>query len=225
MKSYENLIGKYIVIEGIDGSGSTTIVKMLSKFLNDNNIKNITTFEPSDLKIGKYIRQNYNDKINYNTTALALMFAADRVMHGNLRILPNTKDSVVISDRELLSSLAYQSVEELKTESDWIVEINKFAIKPDVIFFLRTSLEKSKERRKNRKNVDKFEEDNNLKTVIENYEKFIQNKDNIYVVDSNESIEVVFSNIINYLKEFPKEKKKTIEETEEEWKKKFLQKS
>ncbi|MCX6648212.1 MAG: dTMP kinase [Candidatus Bathyarchaeota archaeon] len=131
--------GGLIVFEGIDGSGKTEQIKRLEKRLIDENFKVTSTREPTNfLVIGKLIRNVLNKKENVSDEALALLFAADRADHTKKKIIPSIKDGfVVLSDRYVFSSLAYQG-KGMKTQLDinWLKIINKYAISPNIVIFL-----------------------------------------------------------------------------------------
>lgn len=131
--------GCFIVFEGLDGSGKSTQVRELSSKLHNMKYEAITTREPTK----KSVIGNLIERILYNHTVvpdevLALLFAADRTNHTINTIIPALeKGLIVISDRYIYSSLAYQSRGMKKTlEIDWIRSINRPAIDPDIVIFL-----------------------------------------------------------------------------------------
>jgi dTMP kinase len=134
--------GCFIVFEGLDGSGKSTQVRELSSKLQKMKYEVISTKEPTNKSvIGSLI-----ERILYNHTVvpdevLALLFAADRANHTINTIIPALeKGSIVISDRYVYSSLAYQSRGMKKRlEIDWIRSINQAAIEPDLVIFLDVS--------------------------------------------------------------------------------------
>ena len=123
--------GAFVCIEGLDGCGKTTQAKLLAKKLRKSH-NAVYTAEPSRGKIGTFIRNRclYGEK-RVSTAVEALLFAADRVEHVENEVLPALNDGrLVISDRYVYSSLAYQGIAGLSTE--WIEQINKHALKPDL---------------------------------------------------------------------------------------------
>ena len=131
--------GCFIVFEGIDGAGKTVQFYELAKNLQNNNYKVVLTREPTTNRpIGKLIRKIlYNDE-KVSDEALALLFAADRADHTKGKILPALKEgSVVLSDRYIYSSFAYQG-RGMKTELNlkWLRTINRYAVPPDIVIFL-----------------------------------------------------------------------------------------
>jgi len=153
--------GKFIVIEGIDGSGKTTQINHLSKWLIESDIipdKNqlVITREPGGTKLGKSIRSllldNSEEKSPDSITEL-LLYAADRAQHINEIILPSlNKGDWVISDRFCGSTLAYQGYGrqlDLKLIKDLEIIATR-GICPDITFLLDIPVEESIKRRKNR---------------------------------------------------------------------------
>ena len=144
--------GAFIVIEGLDGSGKTTQAKLLARSLRKSQDA-VFTAEPSRGKIGKFIRHRilYGEKRVPNAVE-ALLFAADRIDHVQNEVLPAlSKGSVVVSDRYLFSSLAYQGSAGLSLE--WIQTINQLALKPDLALFIDVAPETVLRRLKRKKSV------------------------------------------------------------------------
>ena len=144
--------GAFIVIEGLDGSGKTTQAKLLAAKLSSSH-KAVYTAEPSSSQIGKFIRNSclYGEE-RLPTAVEALLFAADRVEHVENEIKPAIADGrLVVCDRYVYSSLAYQGSSDLSVE--WISEINKHALKPDFAFFIDVPPEKVLQRLNRRKSI------------------------------------------------------------------------
>ncbi len=166
-----NKKGAFIVIEGLDGSGKTTQAKLLAAKLRKNH-KAVYTQEPSKGKIGKFIRNRilYGEK-RFSTTIEALMFAADRLEHIQNEVLPALAGGyVVVSDRYVYSSLAYQGSAGLSLE--WIETINEHALKPDLALFIDVDPEAVQARLKSRKSV--MENLETQRKVRKIYQKFIE---------------------------------------------------
>jgi len=151
--------GLFIVIEGIDGSGSTTHSKLLAKALRQRGIRVAETCEPSGGPIGGMIRQVLQRRLfvadaagprAFAWSTMALLFAADRMDHLDSTVVPALRDgAVVISDRYDLSSLAYQSATAPTGEKvvSWIRELNARAIRPDLTIVIDVPPEVAEERR------------------------------------------------------------------------------
>ena len=122
--------GKFIVIDGIDGCGKSTMVNLMADKLSKNG-KVVSTAEPSQGPIGKVLRDFLKNK-KISGEIDALLFAADRLWHVDNVIKPALEENTtVISDRYVGSSLAYQSAQKGCKNGvidDWVRELNKFVI-------------------------------------------------------------------------------------------------
>ena len=106
----------YICLEGIDGSGKSTQIELLVKWLDDCGIEALMVFEPTESPAGKLIRemlQNPNAIKNNFQNTLALLFAADRIILMDKIEKAEKEGKVVISDRCFYSSMVYQNDGEL----------------------------------------------------------------------------------------------------------------
>ncbi|HEY0138850.1 MAG TPA: dTMP kinase [Nannocystis sp.] len=132
--------GCFIVLEGIDGSGTTLQTRALADRLRERGREVLETREPTSGAIGALIRERLSVRAAaLDPAALALLFAADRLDHLTREVIPAVAaGKVVISDRYLLSSLAYQS---LDCDPAWIREINARAARPDLTLVLEVPAE------------------------------------------------------------------------------------
>ena len=140
-------------IEGLDKSGKTSQSILLVEALCKKGFDAVYTTEPSNGEIGKFIR-NYilHRKDRASPVVEALLFAADRADHIEREIKPMlAKGKVVVSDRYIYSSLAYQGATGLNL--DWIEEINKHALKPDMAIYLNVSVKNLLQRYRKEKSV------------------------------------------------------------------------
>ena len=179
----------FIVLDGIDGCGSTTHSKILKGFLESQGLKVHLTKEPTDTEIGKLLRVYLKNKEIPPTTD-ALMFAADRDLHYHTEIKKKLNDGfIVISDRYIESSIIYQSVSSKNISVKWVKEINKFVGKPDITIILdidpRISLN-----RKIDPDLEKFEEISFLDKVRALYISRAR-EEGYEVIDSDDIIEIV----------------------------------
>jgi dTMP kinase len=167
-----NQKGAFIVIEGLDGSGKSTQAKLLAAKLKKSH-NAVCTAEPSRGKIGKFIR----NRILYSptrppTSVEALLFAADRIEHIKNEVLPALETGqLVVSDRYLYSSLAYQGSAGLSL--DWIEAVNQHALKPDLALFIDVAPETVLKRLKRKKSV--METLQTQQNVREIYLKYVEN--------------------------------------------------
>ncbi len=178
--------GFFICIEGLDKSGKTTQSTLLVESLCRRGYDAIYTSEPSDGEIGKFIREYIlNRKKRMHIMVEALLFAADRVEHTERVIKPNLKEGkIVVSDRYLFSSLAYQGAAGLSIK--WIRKINKAAIKPDLAVYLDVPVDVILSRCQGRKSV--MEQREIQEKVREIYMRMVQDGE-LILVDGNRPVE------------------------------------
>ncbi len=195
--------GKFIVFEGIDGSGKSTISKMLHERLLRETIQSHLTNEPTNGPIGSIIRNIITKRIQSDEKTIGALFVADRLDHilndvnGMLKLLNNNIH--VICDRYYYSSYAYH-VPFLSL--DYVIQANSICaelLRPDVVFYLDISPEKSLERiAKNRNFNDLFETKERIELVHQNYMNAIAKEgknDNVIIIDADRSLEEIFDDI------------------------------
>jgi len=198
-----NSRGRFIVFEGIDGSGKTTQINRLVNYLKQKEISVHATKEPTDRPIGKMIRQVLNKELKMSEKTMAAMFLADRLDHiqneedGMLKLI--NQGTTVVSDRYYLSSYAYHSAH---VPLNWVINANNECanlLRPDLIFFLDITPEASLERiRKSRAFLDLYETEERLTKVRDNYFKAmkrIEKEENIIILNATQEEEVIFEQI------------------------------
>jgi len=202
--------GRFIVLEGIDGAGTTTQAELLRTELGREGRQVLTTGEPSDGPIGTLIRQALTGTLHppiqwgaLSDDALALLFAADRLDHLRAQILPALeRGQVVICDRYLLSSLAYQGS---ILPVDWVEQINARAISPDLTIFLEVNAEIAAERRASRGGkAELFENPERQRKVIQQYLAAIRSrggKERIARVDGNRPLAEVSAEVLSLVRQ------------------------
>ncbi len=201
--------GKFIVFEGIDGSGKTTQIQLLQARFRAASLPIYVTKEPTDGPIGAVIRNVLNKRIKTSEKAIAGLFLADRLDHienpinGMLGQLG--QEMHVISDRYYLSSYAYHSSH---VPLDWVIAANAECAKllrPDIIFFIDISAEESLERlKKGRAFLDLFENLERLKSVRANYMRAIERvekEENIIRIDGSQSEATIAAEIWEQVQE------------------------
>jgi dTMP kinase len=106
----EKLPGVFITLEGPEGAGKTTQLKLLSKFLDEQGIAHVITRDPGGTSLGKPIRRVLlNSESPIDPVAELLLYEADRAQNVAEIILPNLKEGkVVFCDRYTDSTIAYQ---------------------------------------------------------------------------------------------------------------------
>lgn len=145
--------GPFIVLEGIDGAGTTTQLNALRAHFQRTERRAFFTHEPSDGPVGMLIRLALQGRLvgggfalhdpgdaaqpagaEFDRTSLALLFAADRADHVSMQVTPNlAAGRIVVCDRYLLSTLAYQGQ---SCDHEWLLQINRPAVTPDLTLFL-----------------------------------------------------------------------------------------
>ncbi len=185
--------GVFICVEGLDGCGKTTQTKLLVERLKKKGYDAIYTAEPSRGKIGSFIKKYcLHGETRVSSIVEALLFAADRFEHVEKEVISALNEGkLVVSDRYVYSSLAYQGAAGLDLE--WIEKINEHAIRPDLAIFIDVEPETVIQRLKPRKSVME-----NLGTqwkVREVYMKFVE-KGELAKIDGNKSKQEVADDIL-----------------------------
>lgn len=194
--------GLFIALEGPDGSGKSTIAKELKDYVQSAGLKCVLTREPGGTPIGEAIRGVLldNDNVEMSSKTEALLYAAARAQHVNEKIKPLLDEGyVVISDRYVLSSLAYQGhARGLGIEE--VLEINEFAmdgVYPDAVLFFEISPEEALKRKFIDRETDRLENAgfDFHNTTYEGYEIAIEvHSKNVHLIDANGSVDETFSN-------------------------------
>jgi len=183
-------VKKFITFEGIDGSGKTTILKLVYKKLKSEGFDVISTFEPTNSYIGKYVQKCIEN--NYDPYLTSFAFIADRIDHCKKINKWLNENKIVLCDRYSDSTLAYQSVQLeklIKNPIKWLKEISdRNIIIPDRTFLFLIDPELSIQRIKNREKIISFEKVSFLKKVDKYYNK-LANSDRYIKIDATKSIE------------------------------------
>lgn len=195
-----NKPGSFICIEGIDASGKTTHAHRLVENLQSKGFDALYTTEPTSGEIGNFIRTRVlRGQERVSSIIEALLFAVDRIEHVENTIKPALQEGkLVISDRYVYSSLAYQGAAGLDLR--WIEEINKFAIPPDLAVYIDIPAEVVFERLRREKSIME-----NLETqhkVREIYLKLVENRKLIHINGNKPSSEVekdILTIVLNFI--------------------------
>lgn len=203
--------GLFVVLEGVDGAGTTTHTRLLVEGLQARGLPVRSTREPSDGPIGVQIRQALTGRLVVpgihgprppSWTTMALLFAADRMDHVEATIVPNLMDGVtVISDRYYHSSVAYQSITGGGTAEsvEWVKELNRHARKPDLTIVLDLPAEIAARRRKDRGGGREMFDDLELQTQFGDFYRSIGAHfpgENIVHVDSSRPLDAVREDVM-----------------------------
>lgn len=166
--------GHFIVLEGIDGAGTTTHTGKLASALKALGIPVHKTHEPSGGPIGVLLRQiltrrvvSPSGRVSWDT--MGLLFAADRLDHLRSEVEPRLADGVtVVSDRYDHSTVAYQSVASGGAQGalDWLKDLNRFARRPDLTIVLDVPPAVAKARRKARAGEEELYEDDAMQREL-----------------------------------------------------------
>lgn len=183
--------GKFIVLEGLDGSGKSSQTGPLVRRLEERGLPCRETREPTGGPVGSLIRQIFTGRVTADNRVIAALYAADRIDH-----LVNEVDGLcaaidqgitVVSDRYYFSSYAYHSVD---MDMDWVIQANSVSaslLRPTVTVFLDVPVDLALERiRKNRFVEEIFDREDRLRRTRELYfEAFerLRDVENVAVVD------------------------------------------
>ncbi len=198
--------GHFIVIEGIDGSGTTTQCVRLADRFTAKGLPVHITREPSDGPVGVLIRQILTGRVVVpghhgahpsSWATMATLFAADRLDHLEAEIIPNLTDGVsILCDRYDYSSVAYQTVSSGggAETARWVRELNRRARRPDLALILDVSPEAAVGRRRSRSGSPELYETDAMQTELAAFYSTLDElfpDDKICHIDANRDIEDV----------------------------------
>lgn len=163
--------GYFLVLEGIDGSGSTTQAHRLVEHFSALGYTARFTCEPSSGHVGKLLRAALEKRLpaisgqgahRFDWGTLALLFAADRLDHLAAEVEPAlARGEIVVSDRYTLSSFVYQSLT-AAADSDalpWLRALNQRAREPDLCLVLDVPANEAAKRRERRGGAEELFDD------------------------------------------------------------------
>ncbi len=201
--------GRFIVLEGIDGSGKSTQAKRIAERLADLKVPVAPTFEPSEGPIGTMVRQMLSGRMITDQRTIALLFAADRTDHlvnpenGVCRHLDQGR--IVICDRYYFSSYAYHSQ---YVDMDWVIRINAESaeiLRPDLNVFVDVEPKVCLDRILSARDcLDIYEKNEILEKVRKNYLtafERMKHEEHVVVVDGNGSEQEVEDRIWEQVKQ------------------------
>ncbi len=147
----------FIVLEGLDGVGTTTVAERVSQALQARDLRVQLTAEPTDGAFGYLLRQHVHTDVTLDPPTAGLVFTADRADHlGNVIRPALARGHWVVCDRYILSTLAYQGAEGVDREA--ILAASAGFDVPDVTFFLDAPDDVRAERMSARGRVDRYED-------------------------------------------------------------------
>jgi len=199
---------RFIVLEGIDGAGTTTQTARLVEALRARGAAAHPTREPSDGPVGKHLREILTGRVRVQASSeaqraahMALLFAADRLDHVGSEIQPRLRAGEwVVSDRYDHSSVAYQSV----TSGDpgsiaWLRELNRYADRPHLTIVLDVSPEVARARRLARSGERELFDDDELQRKLAAFyrdlDRYFPNEPLVHI-DADREVEVVAREVL-----------------------------
>lgn len=199
----------FIVLEGIDGSGTTTQATLLQEYFSARGEKAVISPEPTDGAIGRLIREAMQkdlipieDKDKFDEQ-MAYLFAADRHYHlyndrdGVFKLIQQEKTHV-ISTRYYFSSLAYNC--NTPEEFAFVRQLNNRFPPPDLVIYLDISPDISLQRIQHRLISEVYEKQEKLIKVRENFQNiFKEYKENCLQLDARDTIENLHDKIVDCL--------------------------
>lgn len=190
------MTGRLIVVEGIDGAGTTTQAERIGQLLRAMKLPVHVTREPSQGPIGVELRKILAGAYSLDPASVALLFAADRVDHLHREIVPRLQAGVhVVSDRYLLSSLAYQT---LALDRETVLAFNRCARKPDLTLLLDVPVDVAARRRRARGGAAELYDDDDLQAQVaaayrREAERLREAGEPIVVIDGSPEADTVFA--------------------------------
>lgn len=187
----------FIALEGIDGAGTTTQAALLCDWFRAIGLRVHRTREPSRGPIGQLLGALLRGQVVTDPAATALLFAADRLDHLQREIEPQLLAGFhVVTDRYLLSSLAYQS---LDCPDAWVASLNSRARPPDAAFLLAVRPEVAAERREaEQRGVELFDALDTQRRVAEAYQRLAPGSGTV-VLDGEQPVDRVQEEVRSHL--------------------------
>lgn len=201
-----NILNNFIVLEGLDGAGTTTQLNKLKQEIEKGSVIVHTTNEPTKRPIGKLVRTVLSGEFKTTDLSLARLYSADREDHlfndedGILKQIKENK--IVVSDRYLYSSLAYQGV---NCNYDKVLELNADFPHPQILIYIETPVDECIgriDKRGEKKEI--FEKKDFLTKVNNNYNKILSTLPNdvhLIKIDGTLSIDEITSIMVQKVKQ------------------------
>ena len=196
---------KFIVFEGIDGSGSSTQAELLYQYFQAQNIAAVLSPEPSNGMIGNMVREALRKRIKFTDNPvqfnrqMAYLFAGDRHDHlyneidGVMKLLAN--DTQVITTRYYFSSLAYNA--NSPEEYEFIYRLNQDFPNPDIVFYFDLPVEVALERVNRRSHQEIYETQAKLTQVRNNYEQVFGDYQGKWIkLDATQPMDAIHKSVI-----------------------------
>lgn len=205
-----NTRGRFFALEGIDGSGKSTQLKLLAQRLEQAGRPCLTTCEPTHRPMGALLRQVLTRQVRCDSRVVAPLFVADRLDHllnEENGLCKAVEDGLtVLTDRYYFSSYAYQSVD---LPLEWVIEANRPCaelLRPTATIFIDVEPELALERiAQNREGTELFETMERLTRTREQYFRaFEAQKDveQVIVLPGNQSVDAIAQAIWDQVEQF-----------------------
>lgn len=207
--------GTFVVLEGLDGAGTTTQARLLDDALESRGLLCHLTREPTDSAVGTLIREalsrpgvssGAHQPLEPTEEVLCLLFAADRLHHRVSIERHRNGGATVICDRYVHSSIAYQTLDPT-ISAERVVDVNSGIATPDVTFFLRVPVDQCLNRLGGRNDTRTIYEKKDLLVAIEkNYDDsrplYEKHFGPVIEIDGTPAPEAVHAGIMSKLEEF-----------------------
>ena len=193
--------GKFIVLEGTDGSGKSTHAKLLAAALEQRGIPTLHTFEPTDRPVGQLIRRYLKGDISTCERTIAGLFLSDRldhITHPEGMLAQLERGVTVICDRYYYSSIAYNCGSE---SPEWVTQLNMAAkelLAPDLVIYLDLSPEAMEQRLQHRDYKEIYETVEYQRKVRARYlEALASLGDNVKIIPCDRSKQEVAQEVLS----------------------------
>jgi dTMP kinase len=189
----------FLVVEGLDGAGTTTISARLAEELRVRDLRVRLTAEPTDGPLGSLLRAHVKGDVDLDEQTAALVFTGDRADHLGQVIRPALRRGEwVVCDRYLLSTLAYQGAAGVSREA--VLAASEGFDVPDVTFVLDVPEEARAQRLAARSKEERYEGAELAEELRRSYEESIEllrsAGHRIEVIDASRSIEKVLEDVL-----------------------------
>ena len=194
-----------IIFEGIEGSGKSFQINKVAKYLEKKGIKYIKIREPGGSSNSEKIRSLlFSKKSNFNSLTDLFLYIASRNENVNKILSKNYKKKVILIDRFIYSTIAYQHYG-MGINFKFINSLNKIVlkdIKPTHIFLHTVSISNMNKRLKSRKNNNRYDKFDKkfYNRVQKGFIKMLKRKKNVTIINSDNLIENNTNKIINKIK-------------------------
>jgi len=191
----------FVVIEGIDGCGKSTVAKLLVGRIGN---RAVLTREPTDSQIGRAVRKGDKEKISPYVDAL--LFMADRALHSDAIAGMVKRGKLVVSDRYYHSTVAYQAAylkRHFRGDAfKWLLDANlRISLRPNLTVLLVVPPELALRRISGRSKPSRFERLAFLEQVHKNYLKLARLDRSIVKIDATEDLDSVVQKVLQLIME------------------------